>query len=351
MKSLQMWGRYSVKQTISLLLALPVLFLAILISGDGSLVNAQSSKRDQPWAGSVIDGQWFAEVSTKKPGKMYFSFQRRVDKDGESYNTSSSRDMPLSEFQGLPADVATVTGAPKTSVNFSIVREAGTFQCEGVFSEGKGVGFWKLTPSTKFISAMRERGYDNLTEQNLLSAAMNNITAKFSDDLKSAGYGGLTFEQLRRAATHDLTPQYIRELRSAGYENLTIEELVRARNHDIDTDYLKEVKAMGFERQSLEAVIRMRNHDITPAFISEMKSAGFENLTIENLIRLKNHDVSPAFVSEIKAEGYADISPDQAIRLKNHDVDRNFIRRAKAQGYTSASLDEMIRLRNRDVVK
>ncbi|HEV7645794.1 MAG TPA: hypothetical protein VGO50_17780 [Pyrinomonadaceae bacterium] len=348
MKSLQMWGRYSARQAKSLLLALPVLFLAILISGDGYLVNAQSSKRDQPWTGSVIDGQWFAEVSTKNPGKMYFSFQRRSDKDGEHYNMMSSRDMALGEFQGLPADVAS---APKTTINFSIVREAGTFQCEGVFNEGKGVGFWTLTPNPKFISAMRERGYDNLTEQNLLSAAMNNITAKFSDDLKSAGYGGLTFEQLRRSATHDLTPQYIRELKSAGYENLTLEELVRARNHDIDTAYLREVKAMGFERQTLDAVIRMRNHDISPAFISEMKSAGFENLTIENLIRLKNHDVSPAFVSEIKAEGYADISPDMAIRLKNHDVNRDFIRRARAQGYTNVSLDEMIRLRNREVVK
>src|ERR1044072_1169267 len=238
MKSLQIRGRYGVRPAMSLLLSLPVLFLAILISGDGVRVNAQSSKHDQPWAGSVIDGQWFAEVSTKKPGKMYFSFQRRVDQGGDHYNMMSSRDMPLGEFQGLPADLLS---ASKTSVNFSIVREAGTFQCEGVFNEGKGVGFWTLTPSAKFISAMRERGYDNLTEQNLLSAAMNNITAKFSDDLKSAGYGGLTFEQLRRAVTHDLSPQYIRELRSAGYENLTIEELVRARNHDIDTAYLREV--------------------------------------------------------------------------------------------------------------
>lgn len=348
MKSLQIRGRYGVRRAISLLLSLPVLFLAIFVSGDGFPVSAQSLKQEQPWTGAAIDGQWFAEVSIKKPGTMYFSFQRRNDKDGEHYNMMSSRDMPLGEFQGLPADIA---AAAKTNVNFSLVREAGTFQCEGVFSEGKGVGFWTLTPNAKFISAMRERGYDNLTEQNLLSAAMNNITAKFSDDLKSAGYGGLTFEQLRRAATHDLTPQYIRELRSAGYENLTLEELVRARNHDIDTAYLREVKAMGFERQTLDAVIRMRNHDITPAFIGEMKSAGFENLTIENLVRLKNHDVSPAFVSEIRAEGYADISPDMAIRLKNHEVDRDFIRRAKAQGYTNASLDEMIRLRSREVVK
>src|ERR1041384_7246761 len=198
MKSLRI---QNTRAFMMLFLGLPVFFLALLISGDGIGVSAQSSKSSQPWAGTAISGQWFAEVSVKKPGKMYFSFQRRSDKDGERYNMMSSSHILLSEFQGLPADVAT---ASRTSVNFSIVREAGTFQCEGVFNEGKGVGFWTLVPNEKFIVAMRERGYDNLTEQNLLSSAMNNITVKFSDDLKSAGYDHLTFEQLRRAATHDL---------------------------------------------------------------------------------------------------------------------------------------------------
>lgn len=292
-----------------------------------------------------IKGEWNAEFDRNKTGEIHFTFQRRTEKGG--FNMSGDN-LRVSELQGLAAEART---AAKIEVNFNIVREAGTFACEGYFSEGRGTGFWTLTPSEKFVSDMRARGYDNLTEDDLLSAALHDLTIKFVEDLKNAGYDKLTFQELRRARTHDITLAYIREMKSAGFENLTMEELVRARNHDVDADFVNQAKAMGFERQSLETLIRMRNHDITLAFINEMKSAGFENLSIEGLIRLKNHDVTAGFVNEIKAEGFTDVSAETAIRLKNHDVDREFIRRAKSQGYNNVSLEELIRLRNRGTVK
>jgi hypothetical protein len=304
---------------------------------DPQSVGAQSSLR-------TIKGEWNAEFNRNKTGEIQFTFQRRSENGG--FNMTSDN-LPLSQFQGLPAEARS---ASKLNVSFTIVREAGTFACEGFFNEGRGTGFWTLTPSEKFVSDMRGRGYDNLTEDDLLSAALHDLTIKFVEDLKSAGYDRLTFQELRRARTHDITLAYIREMKSAGYENLKMEELVRARNHDVDADYVRQAKEMGFERQSLETLIRMRNHEITTEFINQMKSAGFENLSIESLIRLKNHDITAAFVSEIKAEGYADVSAETAIRLKNHDVDREFIRRAKSQGY-NVSLEELIRLRNRGVVK
>jgi uncharacterized protein (UPF0335 family) len=315
------------------------LLAAALTAGENILsVGAQTSQK-------AITGTWNAEYNPAKPSEIQFTFQRRSERGGFSM---SGNNLPLAEFQGLTADALT---SARTDVNFSIVREAGTFACEGYFSSGKGTGFWTLTPNEKFISQMRSRGYDNLSDENLLSAALHNLTIKFIEDLKSAGYDKLTFEELRRARTHDITPQYIRDLKSAGFENLTVEQIIRARNHDIDAAYVNEAKAMGFERQPLETLIRMRNHEITSEFISQMKSAGFENLSIEQLIRLKNHKITPEFVGEIKAEGFAEVAPETAIRLKNHEVDRDFIRRARAQGYNNATLEELIRLRNRGVVK
>lgn len=314
-------------------------FLAVVIltADEAGSVKAQTSQK-------MTKGEWTAEFDRNKPNEIHFTFTRRSEKGG--FNMTSN-DLSLTEFQGLPTDAATAT---KTNVNFNIVREAGTFACEGYFSNGRGTGFWTLTPSEKFVSAMRTRGYDNLTEDDLLSAALNNLTTKFIEDLKTAGYDRLPFEELRRALTHDITLGFIREMKSAGYDNLEMEELIRARNHDVDAGYVNEVKAMGFEKQTLDALIRMRNHDITAKFINEMKSAGFENLSIEDLIRLKNHDVTLAFVSDIKAEGFREIPAETAIRLKSHDVDRDFIRRAKSQGY-NVTLDEIIQLRSRGTVK
>lgn len=333
-------GKQALRKPMLVLFGLFAFFAAIVITGDNAAgVKAQVSQK-------TITGEWFADFNRSKSGEIHFTFQRRSEKGGFNMTGDNLR---LSELQGLTIDAARVS--TKTDVNFNIVREAGTFACEGYFQNGKGVGFWTLTPSEKFVSTMRGRGYDNLTKEDLLSAALHNLTTKFIEDLKTAGYDSLTFKELRRALTHDITLEFIREMKSAGYEGLKMEELVRARNHDINGEYVKDVKAMGFERQPLEKLIRLRNHDITMEFINQMRSAGFENLSIEELIRLKNHDITAAFISEIKAEGYPDVPAETAIRLKNHDVDRDFIRRAKAQGYTNATLEELIRLRNRGTVK
>jgi uncharacterized protein (UPF0335 family) len=300
-----------VRPAILCLAGIFAVFAIIAGLGGGSAVNVSAQISSK-----TLKGDWSAEFDAKKPAQIYFTLQRRNGNDG--YNMTSD-DLPLTELQGLTTDALS---SARTNVSFNIVREAGTFACEGYFSSGRGTGFWTLAPNEKFIAAMKSRGYANLTDEDLLRAAFNDLTIKFIDDLKTAGYNGLTFD-----------------------------EVVRAHNHDVDAEFVKEVKAMGFERQPMDSLIRMRNHEINAEFVNEMKSAGFENLSIDDLIRLKNHDITAQFISDLKAEGYADVSADIAIRLKNHDVDRDFIRRAKAQGYTNASLEELIRLSNRGLVK
>jgi uncharacterized protein (UPF0335 family) len=332
---------------------LPLMFLAGMLaiattlmlsasSAGRALERALSASAAQQ---SALSGQWIARFDTNRPAVINLMFSRQSGK-GDSYTTSD--DIARSELQGFPSDASS---AAKVNVNFRIVREAGTFDCEGYFSAGKGAGFWTLTPNPNFISTMRARGYDNLTEEDLLRAALHNLTTKFIEDLKSVGYDRLEFRQLLRAASHEITPAYVRELQTAGYSGLSMDELIRARNHEIDSQYVKEVQAMGFDKQPLESLIRLKNHEITQAFINQMHAAGFDNLSIEELIRLKNHDITPEYVNGLKAEGYPDISVETAVRLKNHDIDRDFIRRAKARGFTNISLDQLIRLSSRDIVK
>jgi uncharacterized protein (UPF0335 family) len=297
-------------------------------------------------AQNAVTGQWTAEFKRDKPGELQMTYHRRSE-SGSSFSMSSYA-FALGELQGLTAEAAL---SPRTNVNFNLVREAGTFACEGFFREGKGAGFWSFTASRSFAAAMRERGYDNLTDEDLLRAAFNKLTTKFIEDLKSAGYERLEFKQLLRASSHGVTPDFIRELQSAGYQNLTMEQLVRARNHNINARYVKEVQAMGFDKQPLEKLIRLRNHRITQEFVNRMRSAGYDGLSIEQLIRLKNHDITPEFVNGVKAAGYSDIPPESAIRLKNHKVDGEYIQRVKARGFTNLTLEQIIKLRSRDIIK
>ena len=311
-------------------------------------VGASRAREGAPSAAPAQDsltGQWIAQLDAGKPGVVKFMFTRQSEKGG-SYMTSD--EIPRGELQGFPSDA---NSAARMNVNFRIVREAGTFDCEGYFGAGKGAGFWKLTPSQSFVSMMRGRGYDLLTEEDLLRAALHNLTTKFIEDLKAVGYDRLEWRQLLRAATHEVTPAFVREMQAAGYQGLSMEQLVRAKNHDIDSQYVKEVQAMGFDKQPLESLIRMKNHEITQGFIAQMRSAGFDNLSIEELIRLKNHEITPEFVNGLKAEGYPDITVAVAVRLKNHNVDGDFIRRAKAKGFNNATLDQLIKLRSHDIIK
>jgi hypothetical protein len=265
---------------------------------------------------TAMTGEWTAEINHEKPGEVQMTFHRHSKEGG--FNMSGET-VSLSELQGLSADAASTV---KTTVNFNLVRDAGTFACEGYFRDGRGAGFWTFTPSQAFVSAMRTRGYGNLSGEDLLRAAFHNLTVKFIEELKGAGYDHLTFDELVRAAGHDVTANYIRELRSAGYDGLSMEDLIHARNHEIDSSYIKEVEAMGFGKESLEDVIHLKNHDITLEYINDLK-----------------------------AEGYLDITAEMAVRLKNHDIDRAFIQRVKAKGMTNITLDELIRLRNHDTVK
>lgn len=297
-------------------------------------------------AQNTLTGQWTAEMKRDKPGEVQMTYHRN-SQNGD-FNMMTGGTVPLGELQGLTAEAVFST---KANVSFNVVRQAGTFACEGYFREGKGAGFWTFTPNGSFVSAMRARGYDNLTDEDLLRAALHKLTTNFFDDLKSAGYDRLEFKQLLRAASHDVTAEYIREMQSAGYQGLSMEELVRARNHEIDSRYIREARAMGFDKQPLEKLIRLRNHEITQDFINRMRTAGFDNLSIDELIRLKNHEITPEFVNSVKAEGYPDIPLETVIRLKTHEVDRDYIRRVKARGFTDLTLEQIIKLRSRDVIK
>jgi hypothetical protein len=264
-----------------------------------------------------ITGEWLIDFNRKNPNEVYLSITRGNPISGSG--TRSSNNVSISEIQGISRDQAF---AGQKDAKFRIVREAGTFEMEGSFREGKGAGFWTLVPNQNFISAMQSSGYSLSPDKDVFDAALFDISIKFIEDLKAAGY-----------------------------DRLTVKDLVRARIFKIDAQFVKEVQEMGFERQPFETLVDMRIAKITPQFISKMRSAGFENLTIKELKDLGIHRVTPEFINEVKAEGFASVSPRQAVELKIHRVDGDFIRRVKAKGFTDVTLKQLVNLRIHDIVK
>jgi hypothetical protein len=331
-----------VRRLIFIGLALFSSFVAITLIASSRSVSLVSPVQA---AQGAITGEWVADFNRKDADEVQLTIMRRSARGG---NHSSSSGFPLSEFQGLTREQA--FGA-RADVRFRLVREAGTFELEGSFREGKGAGHWTLTPNQSFISAMQSRGYDNLTEEDLFSAALFDINIKSIEDLKAAGFDRLSFKELVEASIFKVTGEFIREMKSAGFDNLTLKELVEARIFKVDGQFVKEVQGMGFGRQPLKKLVEMRIFKITPEFIKEMRALGFDNLSQQELVNFRVHKVTAEFLNGLKAEGFNSISPEEAVELKIHRVDADFVRRVKAKGFADVTLRQLVDMRIHGIVK
>jgi hypothetical protein len=275
-------------------------------------------------AQNVITGDWKADPAREddsdkvqtSPDKIQLSFEIRTEK-GNRNNHSSS--FLYSDLQGLTRDQA-----QNGRVSFSLVREAGTIQCEGTFVNGRGSGTFKFTPNGSFAEAMRSRGFDFSKaskhgpaelDMRLFTATVLNVTTAFADDLKSANFGPLDVDDLFKAVIFKITPQYMAEMKATGFPDLGMEELVKGRIFKINADYVKQVHDMGFASQDFEGLVKFRIFKVTPEFLNEIKAEGISNLSSEDVVKLRIFKIDPAFIREARATE-PNVTVEQLVEMK-----------------------------------
>ncbi len=257
-------------------------------------------------AQTAVSGNWKANINSRKDGKLQLNFERRTEKGG---NSNMGQSYSFDELQGLSREQAQGSGA----VRFSLVREAGTVECEGSFANGKGSGTFRFNPNQNFVSAMKSRGFDfekpdesdgdGGVNGRLFAAATLNVTTTLADDLLAANFGKLDTDDVFKAAIFKVDSQFMQEMKASGFPNLGMEELVKARIFKIDGEYLRRLNAQGFGGEPFENVVKMRIFKITPEFITEMRAEGFPKLDIEDLVKMKIFKIDAAFIRQSRAEG------------------------------------------------
>lgn len=298
------------------------LFLAAACAATPGAVSVPEMTEPAPNAepapqGETFTGTWTAEVKTDKTDKaderIQFSFSRRADGNHSNFG----QDYALTDFQGLTREQA--RAAASTPVNFRLVREAGTIECEGVFRNGHGAGTWRLAPSAAFRSAMSSRGYD-LSDEEMFKSAMLDVTTGFVDDLKAIGFERLEFEDVVKAVIFKITPQFAAEMKALGFGEMGLEELVKARIFKIDAAFAREVREMGFgEQQSMEQLVKLRIFKVTPDFLREIKGEGLALNSIEDAVKLRIFKVDADFIRRARASGHTDLSVEELVRLRIHN--------------------------------
>jgi len=254
-------------------------------------------------AQTAITGQWTAENSDENDGKIHLSFTRETNK---GHNNNFGSNFEYDELQGLSRS-QTAGGR----VSFRLVREAGTIDCEGSFTNGKGSGTFRFVPASGYVSAMKSRGFDfeqtgskhqDSLDERLLSAALINVTTALADDLKSVGFGQLDVDDLFKAAIFKVDSKFMAEMTATGFPNLSMEDLVKARIFKIDANYVRQVNEMGFANKDFENLVKFRIFKVTPEFLSELKAEGLTNLSSEDVVKCRIFKIDAEFIRKARAE-------------------------------------------------
>src|SRR5262249_54011204 len=149
-------------------------------------------------------------------------------------NSSYGTTIPLDRVDGLAA-ILTGPGGP---AHYTLKRDAGSFDFDGVVRAGAGGGTFSFTPNNAFGDELVRRGFSRPTAFDLGTLAWSDIGLAFIDDLSALKYERPTLPQLVNAARHGVTRVYLREMSDLGYRLGRIDALVVLRDHGVDPAFV-----------------------------------------------------------------------------------------------------------------
>ena len=238
-------------------------------------------------------------------------FEMSYRNDGHSWDSGDTIPFDATAFNGLTlADIKSADGAK----HFRIVRDAGSFDCNGYFAHGVGSGVFDFTPGGAFADALEARGVGRPSGDDEFSLAMADVSLTMVDRLKAAGISGLDSAALVRLAEHGVNGKYVADLKADGVKPSSIDDLVRLRDHGVDPDFVAGLARGGYH-PSVDDLVRLRDHGVTAEFAAGLARYGY-HAGADDLVRLLDHGVTLDFVARLQAHGYHP-SIDDLIRLRD----------------------------------
>jgi hypothetical protein len=256
------------------------------------------------------EGTW--TLAQSDAGRMQLNLQL----GGSSWGRSVDR----AELAGLTD--AQIDADASTPVAFRLEREAGVFEMEGTFQEGRGTGRVRFRPNGSFASALRAAGVSDagrLGDRELMVLALTDASSARVRELAALGVQPRDVAELMKLSTHDVTPEFVRAMRERGLTGAnTVDDVVRLRSHRVSLEYIGEMESLGYRDLSRDQLLQMAVHGVDAGEVRELRALGLENLTPRQLVELRIHGVTPAFVRQAREAGARDLSPEALVQMKIH---------------------------------
>jgi uncharacterized protein (UPF0335 family) len=311
-----------------------------LNSGIGEIKDAGGANASPQ---ESISGDWTAKVKQTDRGPVLW-LSINGNRDSRRGRFQENTDIPLQEFSGLNPNA-------NSNTRFSLRRESGVVEFEGLFQDGRGVGEFKFTPSGGFTATMRGLGYDDISLDDLFVMTTHDIGTRYINELKSLGYDKLPLRQIISLRVMGVTGEFIKEARGWGYGDLSDNDLIEIKAMGINPEYARSMKALGFDNLSLRKLIELKAMGINEKYVNEARAMGFDNLSANQIVEMKAMGINGAFVRELREVGYDNLKLSQLIELKAMGINADYVKKMRAAGLKNVSVSQLIELKATGVDK
>lgn len=129
-------------------------------------------------ASGTIQGRWFLDFDGSDGHA-----QLTMKSSNSRGNWTNSHTVNLADFRGLSRPSGTGDGP----AHFALVRDAGTVSFDGQLDATGGSGKFTFAAAPGFAAAMARQGVGDLSEEQVFSAAVHDVSRQFLGELKALG--------------------------------------------------------------------------------------------------------------------------------------------------------------------
>ena len=255
------------------------------------------------------------------PGMVSFRLEARQASDivanftgGKGNKEQWSSSFRPGQLAGL--DVARLRASGDQPIAFTVVRDAGRFDCTGRGGRSSASGQCRFGANPAFVQTMVRAGMDQPTEE----------------------------EGLRLMAL-DTRSATIEAIRAARYPVPTVNDLLELTALGADAAYISGLARVGYHPPRLRDLVEFRALGVTPDFIQGFVRHGFGNLPPKQLVELKALGIDADFVAGFAAAGFRGLTVDQLVELKAVGVTPDYAREVSAASAERPSVDRLVELR------
>jgi len=295
--------------------------------------NYRSNYDGSGFNGNHVPGTWTAYI---EDDKVY------MELTGE--NWSMGRTFPTAELGTLPTT---------NEGSFSLTRDAGAMTFKGVFTGGKGIGFYKFAENAGFKSYLEQKGFKDIDDDMMIRVFFTNINKAYFESLKTNGYADVTNEQFKDLVYQNLGPkamdEYFALFKAENNVHPSLDKIIELRKHGVNARFINGFHDLGYKDISLDKFLELRNHGVNPAYMTSFAELGYKDISPDKALDLRNNGVTVTYIRSLQNIGYKDISLDKAQELRQHGVSAEFIKGFNELGFKNLTLDKAKELREHGV--